>query len=944
MRIYAFYSFKGGVGRTALLTNLAAYWASLGRVVGLVDMDLAAPGLSYLLDKALKSVEEREGFSDLLEVYHRGRDARGNFGYARIGHLFQPLQEEGDAAGWGRDGRIFILPAGKTRFYHPADVTEAHIPPDARTLPAFAKIFREDLKRFRLQDQPERGFDAVLIDCRTGFPELEDLTLAHLADKMVLIAGLNEQNRVGLQETLRTLTSQRIPVGQLSALLTVVFAPTPPHLFDHPVDIDALQRGKQTVESFCRPLPESITPQDELPPRIFTLPYTPRLAVQDWPFVHTVPEHPYSQGVREISEHLLGEKVEIVKKVEPPERVVAEAPFHLWPSASLEFPQESPPIAEGKTGSFLADIVQLPPWHWPLGFGPDQEISPERRMTQLLQGGWKHTLIRAEQFLNAVAGTLSMDKREKIKLLKEQKKFSQFQITRLVRGYDAELQRISAMGGEQADQILTKFFAIQKEWAEIVALSPAHGRRHFLQWPLSAEDPHPFSAWERRPHYWWLLAKELCLEPGGHQDALQAVRRLLALPGKPETRVKQLLDLFEENNLSWNKSLLPLAESAAQGNPWLRFLILQKEQPKPAPAVIQRILQSLVANPPDSVKKLLQLAIWIVKHQPVWTEAAEAFALLAVEKEPENSICYKVFGLVLCQKEICRFPEAEDAFREAIRLDPADVHDSLLFLAALLASDLNRAHEAEELLLKALSIRNDLVLCVGLCVLYKDYFQSFARAFEYGYLGLAMNSEDPFLLTVLGEGLLILGREEMARSLLARALTYFSNRGDVVALSVRAVLLIILRSAREAEMLLLRDVNEALLHHPRSYTVHLAQTILVPEEKWHGCLGTIMDLLTCHSQIERAIALFYDIAGLRSDLRDACRSAIRLFFELPVAVVQKLKGAPTPEERLARYRPFIEGRSRGAGDPGDLHLFCHDPEEALRIVEERTGVTASYDP
>lgn len=47
MKTISFFSFKGGVGRTALLTNLGAHWATQGKVVVLMDLDLMAPGLTY---------------------------------------------------------------------------------------------------------------------------------------------------------------------------------------------------------------------------------------------------------------------------------------------------------------------------------------------------------------------------------------------------------------------------------------------------------------------------------------------------------------------------------------------------------------------------------------------------------------------------------------------------------------------------------------------------------------------------------------------------------------------------------------------------------------------------------------------------------------------------------------------------------------------------------
>ena len=45
-----FYSYKGGVGRTMALANVAAILAKQGRRVLLIDFDLEAPGLDAFED------------------------------------------------------------------------------------------------------------------------------------------------------------------------------------------------------------------------------------------------------------------------------------------------------------------------------------------------------------------------------------------------------------------------------------------------------------------------------------------------------------------------------------------------------------------------------------------------------------------------------------------------------------------------------------------------------------------------------------------------------------------------------------------------------------------------------------------------------------------------------------------------------------------------------
>jgi hypothetical protein len=70
-RIVTFYSFKGGVGRTMALANVAFLSAWSGKRVLIMDWDLEAPGLHYYYRGLLDPVNAREirqapGVLDLL--------------------------------------------------------------------------------------------------------------------------------------------------------------------------------------------------------------------------------------------------------------------------------------------------------------------------------------------------------------------------------------------------------------------------------------------------------------------------------------------------------------------------------------------------------------------------------------------------------------------------------------------------------------------------------------------------------------------------------------------------------------------------------------------------------------------------------------------------------------------------------------------------------------
>src|SRR5688500_3118847 len=76
-QVITFYSFKGGVGRTMTMANIAFITALNGYRVLVMDWDLEAPGLSYyfrgLLDgQRAKALRETPGVLDLAWEWTSG--------------------------------------------------------------------------------------------------------------------------------------------------------------------------------------------------------------------------------------------------------------------------------------------------------------------------------------------------------------------------------------------------------------------------------------------------------------------------------------------------------------------------------------------------------------------------------------------------------------------------------------------------------------------------------------------------------------------------------------------------------------------------------------------------------------------------------------------------------------------------------------------------------
>ncbi len=75
--VYTFYSYKGGVGRSMALVNVAALLAKWGKRVLIVDWDLEAPGIEkYLAAWIRRYPEPPRGIIDLMEGLPTRHDAQ----------------------------------------------------------------------------------------------------------------------------------------------------------------------------------------------------------------------------------------------------------------------------------------------------------------------------------------------------------------------------------------------------------------------------------------------------------------------------------------------------------------------------------------------------------------------------------------------------------------------------------------------------------------------------------------------------------------------------------------------------------------------------------------------------------------------------------------------------------------------------------------------------
>ncbi|WP_410632405.1 KGGVGR-motif variant AAA ATPase [Amycolatopsis sp. cmx-4-83] len=181
--VFTFYSYKGGVGRSFTLANIAVLLARWGHRVLCLDWDLEAPGLVDYFRPQLPG-KPRGGVVDLVADFQAGRFAPG----AHVTRLRGARALDFIAAGSEGPGYIGQVQAIDW------DVL-------------YDEGFGEYLEKCR--EQWTADYDFVLIDSRTGISDIGSICTAHLPDHLVLLFTANRQSIRGAMELARRADAAR---------------------------------------------------------------------------------------------------------------------------------------------------------------------------------------------------------------------------------------------------------------------------------------------------------------------------------------------------------------------------------------------------------------------------------------------------------------------------------------------------------------------------------------------------------------------------------------------------------------------------------------------------------------------------------------------------------------------------------------------------------------
>ncbi len=205
-RIATFYSYKGGVGRSMALANVALLLAQRGLKVLAVDCDLEAPGL----ERYFSGFVQRETGPGLLRMVADARTRRDR----QIDYLPYCGQIETDTP-----HQLTLLASGREQDSSYSQTLEHFDWEGLFASHGGGELFETLRMRWR------EDFDIVLIDSRTGLSDTGGICTIQLPDVVVAMFTANFQSLYGVRDVMRLAQQARQGLAYDRMPLTVLPLP-----------------------------------------------------------------------------------------------------------------------------------------------------------------------------------------------------------------------------------------------------------------------------------------------------------------------------------------------------------------------------------------------------------------------------------------------------------------------------------------------------------------------------------------------------------------------------------------------------------------------------------------------------------------------------------------------------------------------------------------------
>lgn len=209
-----FYSYKGGTGRSLVVSHVANYLSSFGKRVVAIDFDLEAPGLHFKLglNNRNSPVAPERGLLDLMfDCLKRAAPLP-----ASLQEFAPVVVNNDDSRGW-----IRLLAAGNTEsseyWGRLAQINwhDTFYAPDGLGVPFFLEL----VGRVETELEP----DYILIDSRTGVTEIGGVATAILPDRLVCLFTNSLESLQGTRNVIRSVAvAPRLPSRSRVEILPIL--------------------------------------------------------------------------------------------------------------------------------------------------------------------------------------------------------------------------------------------------------------------------------------------------------------------------------------------------------------------------------------------------------------------------------------------------------------------------------------------------------------------------------------------------------------------------------------------------------------------------------------------------------------------------------------------------------------------------------------------------
>jgi MinD-like ATPase involved in chromosome partitioning or flagellar assembly len=245
METITFYSYKGGVGRTLALANIAVYLSRFDQNVCIIDFDLEAPGVPYKLSEFFASPIET-GLVDYIYEFTSTGTVPGALHKFLLKARTIP----------GKPGNIRLFPAGNVlaaEYWKKLASIDWHglfYKEGGEGIPFFLEL-KEKIHK-------ELNPDFLLIDSRTGITEMSSICTTILPDKVVFLITNNRENIEGSRQILRGIQKVKRLKNQDPIKVTLALTRIP-----FPQNNEELEIEQKITEDIKRFLNEEVKNLDE---------------------------------------------------------------------------------------------------------------------------------------------------------------------------------------------------------------------------------------------------------------------------------------------------------------------------------------------------------------------------------------------------------------------------------------------------------------------------------------------------------------------------------------------------------------------------------------------------------------------------------------------------------------------------------------------------------